>query len=112
MLRLTCAPVNVRTAVDSGVVVVVGAGPRPRLGASSDEGDIGSKQLRTVRPERLAAEIDGPFVVVLIGMRLNKPWKVRSWVPTFVAMPKMLKQLADDPASGFLGAEGAALSTC
>jgi hypothetical protein len=62
--------------------------------------------MRTVRPERLAAQIDGPFVVFLIGMRVNKPWKVRAWVPTFIAMPRMLKELDDDPASGFLGAEG------
>ena len=27
-------------------------------------------------------------------------------MPTFVAMPRMLKELDDDPASGFLGAEG------
>jgi hypothetical protein len=59
-----------------------------------------------VRPERLAAQIEGPFVVFLIGMRVNKPWKVRAWVPTFVAMPRMLKELDYDPASGFLGAEG------
>ena len=62
--------------------------------------------MRTVRPDRLAAQIDGPFVVFLIGMRVNKPWKVRAWVPTFIAMPRMLKELDDDPASGFLGAEG------
>jgi hypothetical protein len=58
-----------------------------------------------VRPERLAAQIDGPFVVFLIGMRVNKPWKLRTWWPVFVAMPRMLKELENDPASGFLGAE-------
>ena len=58
-----------------------------------------------VRPERLAAQIDGPFVVFLIGMRVNKPLKVRTWWPVFVAMPRMLKELEADPATGFLGAE-------
>jgi Domain of unknown function (DUF4188) len=62
--------------------------------------------MRTVRPERLAGEIDGSFVVFLIGMRVNKPWKLRTWWPTFTAMPRMLKELEQDPASGFLGAEG------
>ncbi len=28
-------------------------------------------------------------IVFLIGMRINKPWKVHAWWPVFVAMPKM-----------------------
>ncbi len=58
-----------------------------------------------VRAERLTAEIDGPFVVFLIGLRVNKPWKIRTWWPAFVAMPRMLKELERDPATGFLGAQ-------
>ena len=61
--------------------------------------------MATIYPQRMAAEIDGEFVVFLIGMRINKPWKVHKWWPVFVAMPRMLKELASDPASGFLGAE-------
>ena len=38
--------------------------------------------------KRMAAELDGEFVVFLIGMRINKPWKVRAWWPVFGAMPK------------------------
>lgn len=53
--------------------------------------------------ERMAAEIEGEFVVFLIGLRLNKPWKVHKWWPVFAAMPRMLKELSNDPASGFLG---------
>ncbi len=59
-----------------------------------------------VRAERLTAEIDGPFVLFLIGMRVNKPWKVRTWWPAFVAMPRMLKELERDPATGYLGGAG------
>ena len=57
---------------------------------------------------RIAAKIDGDFVVFLIGMRINKPWKVWKWLPVARAMPKMLKELAAKPASetGFLGYEG------
>ena len=29
-------------------------------------------------PQRMTAEVDGDFVVFLIGMRINKPWKVQS----------------------------------
>ena len=54
-------------------------------------------------PERVTAELEGDFVVFLIGMRINKPWKVHKWLPVFLAMPRMLKELRDRPESGFLG---------
>ena len=56
-----------------------------------------------VHAQRMAAEIDGDFVVFIIGMRINKLWKVHKWWPVFVAMPRMLKELSNDPDSGFLG---------
>ena len=43
--------------------------------------------------KRVTAEIEGDFVVFLIGMRINKLWKVRTWLPVFVAMPRMLREL-------------------
>ena len=52
----------------------------------------------------MTAAIDGDFVVFLIGMRINKPWKLHKWLPVFLAMPKMLKELRQRPDSGFLGA--------
>ena len=55
---------------------------------------------------RMAAEMDGEFVVFLIGMRINKPWKMHKWLPVFLAMPKMLKELEAHPESGFLGRSG------
>ena len=57
----------------------------------------------SVIPQRMAAQIEGDFVVFLIGMRINKPWKLHKWVPTFLAMPRMLKELERRPESGFLG---------
>ena len=58
-----------------------------------------------VVPERVAAEIEGDFVVFLIGMRINKIWRPDKWLPVFLAMPRMLKELeARGPESGFLGA--------
>jgi len=51
------------------------------------------------------AEIDGDFVVFLIGARMNKPWKLHKWLPVFLAMPRILKELEADPGSGFLGCE-------
>lgn len=52
--------------------------------------------------ERVCAEIDGEFVVFLIGMRINKLWKIRSWLPVLRAMPRMLKELEAQPALGLL----------
>jgi hypothetical protein len=56
-----------------------------------------------VLPDRMCAQIDGDFVVFLIGLRVNKPWKIHKWLPVFLAMPRMLKELAKKPESGFLG---------
>ena len=56
-----------------------------------------------INPGRMTAEIDGDFVVFLIGMRINKPWKVHKWLPVFTAMPRMLRELERRPGSGFLG---------
>jgi hypothetical protein len=56
-----------------------------------------------VAGRRMMAEIEGDFVVFLIGMRINKPWKIHKWLPVFLAMPKMLKELEQRPESGFLG---------
>src|SRR5579875_768854 len=52
---------------------------------------------------RMTADMEGEFVVFLIGMRVNKLWKLHSWLPVFLAMPRMLKELYQDPDSGFLG---------
>ncbi len=56
--------------------------------------------------QRMAAHIDGDFVVFLIGFRINKLWKVHKWLPVVRAMPKMLKELEADRESGFLGHTG------
>jgi hypothetical protein len=56
-----------------------------------------------VIPSRMSAQVEGDFVVFLIGMRINKPWKINKWLPVFLAMPRMLKELEGKPESGFLG---------
>ena len=59
--------------------------------------------MANVIPTRMTAEIEGDFVVFLIGMRINKPWKIHKWLPVFRAMAPMLKELEQHPESGFLG---------
>ena len=56
---------------------------------------------------RHTAKIDGDFVVLLIGMRVNRPWRVTKWMPVASAMQKMLKELEQQPERGLLGYDGA-----
>ena len=53
-------------------------------------------------PGRYTADIEGDFVVFLIGMRINKPLKIRKWWPVFTAMRPMLKAHEADPDIGVL----------
>jgi hypothetical protein len=53
----------------------------------------------------MTAEMDEPFVVFLIGMRVNSYWKLHKWLPVAAAMPRMLRELDDQPDSGLLHAE-------
>jgi hypothetical protein len=48
------------------------------------------------------------IVVFIIGMRINKPWKIRTWWPVFTAMPRMLRYLESHPDKGLLGHYSAA----
>lgn len=52
---------------------------------------------------RQAGEIEGDFVVFLIGMRVNTWWKVAAWLPVVLAMPRMLRELDRHPELGLLG---------
>src|SRR5258707_15464073 len=49
--------------------------------------------------------LDGEFVVFLIGMRVNRWWKVHKWLRAALAMPRMLRELGQHAELGFLGAE-------
>ena len=54
--------------------------------------------------KRMTAELEGDFVVFLIGMRINKFWKIWQWLPAVQAMPKMLRELGEHPEMGLLHA--------
>ncbi len=58
-----------------------------------------------VVPGRFTARTDEPFVVFIIGMRINNLFAVRRWLPTMRAMGPMLKELYQHSEKGFLGAE-------
>ena len=46
-----------------------------------------------VMPGRYTAQIEEPFVVFLIGMRINKFFAFRKWIPVARAMGPMLRTL-------------------
>ena len=54
---------------------------------------------------RVCAEMDAGFVIFLIGMRVNKPWKVWKWMPVATAMTRMLIELGKRPELGLLRVE-------
>ena len=54
---------------------------------------------------RYTAKTDQPFVVFLIGMRINQWWRFDKWIPVVSAMTPMLTTLFTHPEKGFLHAE-------
>jgi hypothetical protein len=54
---------------------------------------------------RYTARTDEPFVVFIIGMRINNLLAVGKWLPTMRAMGPMLRELYQHPEKGFLGGE-------
>ncbi len=79
--------------------------PRPlRL---ADWADVTVKRVGVTVPEivrgRYTHDHEGPLVVFLIGMRVNRWWRPDVWLPSFRAMTPMMDELYADPSSGFLG---------
>ncbi|MCB9999278.1 MAG: DUF4188 domain-containing protein [Methylobacteriaceae bacterium] len=54
---------------------------------------------------RLRVIRDEPFVVFVIGMRINRFWKAHRWAPVAAAMPRMIRELSRQPDLGCLGAQ-------
>jgi hypothetical protein len=55
--------------------------------------------------KRVTGRLNGDFVVFLIGMRVNRWWKVHQWISVAAAMPPMIRELMQRPELGLLGAE-------
>lgn len=54
---------------------------------------------------RYTATLDRPVVLFVIGSRINRFTRIAKWLPVLTAMPRMVKELAGKPESGFLHAE-------
>ena len=59
---------------------------------------------------RHTADLEGDFVVFLIGMRVNRPWKLRKWLTVARAMPPMIRHLEEHPEAGCLATRQGMLS--
>ena len=57
-----------------------------------------------IRKGRWTARLNEPHVVFIIGMRLNKPWKIIAGRRRLIATPRMLRELYPRPELGFMGA--------
>lgn len=58
----------------------------------------------TIIKGRQTAEIEGPFVIFIIGVRINKWLAIHQWLPVMQSMGPMLKELYANPELGFLDA--------
>ncbi len=61
--------------------------------------------MSAIFPGRFTAQIEGPFVVFVIGMRVNRLWAVHEWLPVVRAMGPMLRPLLTQRELGLLHAE-------
>jgi len=58
--------------------------------------------MAAIFPGRYTAQSKEPFVVFLIGMRINKLFAPHKWMRTMAAMPRMLAELKRNPSLGLL----------
>ncbi|MHA3703467.1 DUF4188 domain-containing protein [Jatrophihabitans sp. YIM 134969] len=60
--------------------------------------------VKAIRRERSTSVAPDGTVVFLIGMRVNRPWKLWKWLPVARQMPLMLRELSRRPEQGLLQA--------
>jgi hypothetical protein len=58
--------------------------------------------MTSIFPGRYTAQSDEPFVVFLIGMRVNRIFALHKWMRVAAAMPPMIAELKRNPALGML----------
>jgi len=61
--------------------------------------------MASIFPGRYTAQSDEPFVVFLIGFRVNRWLALRSWIPVARAMGPMIAELKRQPELGLLHVE-------
>ena len=56
----------------------------------------------SITPGLVRADLPPDGAAFLTGMTINRPWRVRSWLPVARAMTRMLASIAQDPDSAVL----------
>ncbi|HLI71559.1 MAG TPA: DUF4188 domain-containing protein [Ktedonobacteraceae bacterium] len=54
---------------------------------------------------RFTAQTDEPFVVFMAGVRINRFWAFRKWIPAVMAIIPMMRTLYKHRALGYLGGQ-------
>jgi hypothetical protein len=49
--------------------------------------------------------VEKPFIVFIVGFRINNYWKIHKWLPVRRSFSRMLTELASNPARGCMGYE-------
>jgi hypothetical protein len=66
---------------------------------------VEGKRMPAIFPGRFTAQTDEPFVVFLIGMRINRLLALRQWTRVASAMGPMIAELKRNPSLGLLHVE-------
>ena len=61
--------------------------------------------MASFKKQRLTTHPQDDFVLFIIGMRINSYWKIWEWLPVFLSMPKMLKELYKNSDLGFMNGQ-------
>ena len=61
------------------------------------------EQSPQMRLGKFAVDNAEPVVVFLVGIRINRWWRARHWLPLLLAMPGALDELTAQPDGGLLG---------
>jgi hypothetical protein len=72
--------------------------------ADASKSSRGRAALAEIQYGRFCADLSGPCVLFLIGMRINRLRSFGCWFPVAGAMGPMIAEVAADKASGFLTA--------
>ena len=59
--------------------------------------------MEKVAPGRFTAQHDEPFVVYLLGMRINRLFAFSKWLSVARAIRPMMRTLSENPEKGYLG---------
>ncbi len=75
------------------------------MSGNGEAAQVGTTDTGRIFAGRWTARSDDPFLVLLIGFRINNFWALRKWMRTGYAMFPMVRELRANPALGLLGVE-------